>query len=348
MQVYRSIWLLPLLWLGLAPAFGAPDGQRLYDRNCAACHGSNGTGGVGVPLALPDFQYQVTDDYLATTIRKGRPGRVMPAFEELSDAEVEALVNHVRSLAPGRPIDLGKQPVEGDPQRGQALFQQHCVSCHGADGRGSPGTGVTFSRQRELPIMAPALNNPGFLAAASDQMIKAALMNGREGTPMDSFLKNGLSEEDIDDIVSYVRSFDAAGAPEPHEGEPEPATLTYDSPFDLETTVESIERAVVGKNFRPIRTQPLEEGLVPTGEEDPRQVVVYFCNFEFLDRALAIDPRVGLFLPCRVTAVERDGKVQVTSINPKRLASLFNNNELDRLCDDMHQLYTSIMEEATF
>lgn len=347
MQVYRYIWLLLALQVA-APAVAAPDGQRLYERNCAACHGIDGTGGVGVPLALPDFQYQVSDDYLATTIRLGRPGRVMPAFTDLSPAEVKALVKYVRSWAPGRPVGLSKAPVQGDPKRGKVLYQQNCASCHGAEGRGSPGTGVTFSRQRKLPIMAPALNNPGFLAAASDQMIKAALMNGREGTPMDSFLKKGLSEGEIDDIVSYVRSFqdDAPATDTPAAAEP--ATLVYESPFDLETTVQNIERAVVGKNFRPIRTQPLEEGLVAEGQEDPNQVIVYFCNFDFLDRALAIDPRVGLFLPCRVTALERDGKVQVMSINPKRLSTLFNNSELDRLCDDMHELYTGILEEATF
>ena len=30
------------------------DGTRLYTQHCAACHGAQGKGGVGVPLALPD------------------------------------------------------------------------------------------------------------------------------------------------------------------------------------------------------------------------------------------------------------------------------------------------------
>ena len=65
------------------------------------------------------------------------------------------------------------------------------------------------------------------------------------------------------------------------------------------------------------------------------------------ERALALDPRVGLFLPCRVTVVERDGKVLVMSINPKRLSHLFNNAELDRACEEMFQVYSDILEEAT-
>lgn len=68
-----------------------------------------------------------------------------------------------------------------------------------ANGECGQGTGVTFYRKRELPIIAPALNNPGFLAAATDNMIKDTLIFGRESTPMTSPLVDGLSEEDIDD-----------------------------------------------------------------------------------------------------------------------------------------------------
>jgi cytochrome c oxidase cbb3-type subunit III len=75
---------------------------------------------------------------------------------------------------------------------------------------------------------------------------------------------------------------------------------------------------------------------------------VYFCNISLLNQALAIDPRVGMFLPCRVTILEKpDGKVQVMSVNPKVLSRLFNNSELNEMCEQMKQDYTAIMEEAT-
>ena len=35
------------------------------------------------------------------------------------------------------------------------------------------------------------------------------------------------------------------------------------------------------------------------------------------------------------------------SINPKNLSHLFNNTELDKACQKMHDLYSDIMEEAT-
>ena len=54
-----------------------------------------------------------------------------------------------------------------------------------------------------------------------------------------------------------------------------------------------------------------------------------------------------MFLPCRVTVVEVDGKVQVMTINPMYLSHLFNNNELDDACKQMTAIYRAIIEDAT-
>lgn len=348
-MLYRSLLFFAALVLS-AELSAAPDGARLYERHCSACHGLEGEGGVGIPLALPSFQAAVEDDFLFATIRNGRPGRVMPAFKSLSDAQVHAIIDHIRTWAPEQQKQAVRPPLKpahGNPANGKKLFAEYCAHCHGAKGEGGHGTGVTFSRPRDLPIMAPALNNPGFLAAADDAMIKRTLMEGREGTPMISFLKVGLNEQDIDDIVSYVRSFEDDPLHWQYDRNEAP-TLSMESEYDVETTVENIKRAAIGKNFRIIRVQNLENGLFEEGEQNPNQVIVYFCNFNFINQALSLDPRVGLFMPCRITVIEHeDGTVELQAINPKYMSRLYNNAELDESCQRMHDIYYSIMEEAT-
>ncbi len=330
------------------PTFAETNGAALYKENCAVCHGNQGKGGVGVPLALPDFQYAISDQFLERTIRNGRPGRVMPAFKNLSDAQIQAIVRHIRSWAPGKPIRHPSIKVSGDPAKGRILYAKHCAACHGKNGKGGKGTGVTFSRPRDLPIIAPALNNQGFLYAASDQMIKATLMNGREGTPMVSYLKQGLSEQDINDVVSFIRSFEKqAPARVTQEPDHDNLTVAYESPYGMKETIAALKRAIIGENFRIIRIQTLDNGLVKKAKEDHNKIIIYFCNFQLLNNALAVDPRVGLFLPCRITVVKRHGKVMVYALNPKRLSYLFNNDELNKLCDGMSEVYISIIEEAT-
>ena len=130
--------------------------------------------------------------------REGRPGRVMPAFPRFGDADIGALVAHLRTLADVPTPDYPITSLAGDAARGGKLFAQYCASCHGDIGQGGTGTGLTFSRPRNAPVMAPALNNPGFQHAASDEMLKATLLRGREGTPMPSLTSLGLVESDAD------------------------------------------------------------------------------------------------------------------------------------------------------
>lgn len=164
---------------------------------------------------------------------------------------------------------------------------------------------------------------------------------------MRSFLKQGLQERDINDIVAYVRAFEQLPPPSGARVlESESPVLMRESPYSVERTVEKVQAAIGAVNMRLIRVQTLDQGFVAVDKENHDQTIVYSCDFAFLNEALKIDPRVGLFLPCRVTVVRHAGKVLVMTINPKRLSRIFNNAELNGLCEQMHQIYTDILEET--
>lgn len=321
-------------------------GQRLFEKNCSACHGTKGEGGVGIPLSFPSFINSVSDNYLRKTIRYGRPGRVMPSFNNLSDSDILTIVQYMRTWTGHKGKTFSKKRIKGNSKAGKKLFNQYCVSCHNAGGTGGVGTGVTFSRPRDAAIIAPSLNNPGFLSSAEDHFIKDTLMNGRPGTPMMSYKTHGLSEKDINNLVKYIRNFE--GGPYPYKAyDTESAIIKVESPYNMSETIENVKNAIVGKNFKLIRTQELNKGLVESGKENKKQVIVYFCNFNFLNRALAIDPRVGMFLPCRLTIVQEKDKVSIMATNPLKLANIFNNDELVEVCKEMYGIYSELLEEAS-
>lgn len=84
-------------------------GPQLFASTCARCHGSDGAGGVTIGSGPPSrnfrdhaFQTQRTDDQLKQVIVNGK-GTAMPPFgATFTDAQLAALVGHVRSLDPAR------------------------------------------------------------------------------------------------------------------------------------------------------------------------------------------------------------------------------------------------------
>lgn len=95
------------------------DGAAVYTAQCAACHQA---GGTGIPGAFPPLAGHVGDlyaadpEYLVAVMLYGLQGQItvagasynglMPAFGQLSDAEIAAVLNHVLT-AWGDADDLG-------------------------------------------------------------------------------------------------------------------------------------------------------------------------------------------------------------------------------------------------
>jgi len=199
-------------------------GARLYAENCAVCHGPNGEGRIGATLAQ-DWPSIRPELRVKATIENGVPGSPMPAWSQknggpLSDEEIEALTFYILSWETGglppfsptptftpRPPITPIPNVEGDPNRGAVLYAQNCAVCHGANGEGRIGVPLA----KHWPAIRP------------DLRVKTTIENGVSGSPMPAWSqqKGGpLSDEDINDIVAFVLSWQA---PEEAELPPTPA-----------------------------------------------------------------------------------------------------------------------------
>lgn len=89
-----------------APAVARGDkarGALLFGRNCSGCHGPTGRGGIAPEIGNPTFQEAATDEFIVTTIRNGRSGAAMPAFQRpgaagLSDEALGDLLSFIRGF----------------------------------------------------------------------------------------------------------------------------------------------------------------------------------------------------------------------------------------------------------
>jgi len=92
-----------------AGAGGAADGAQLYAANCVACHQATGAGLPGVFPPLAGSEWALAADKVPVnillhgisgklTVKEAAYNGQMPAFKDkLSDAEIAAVLSHVRS-----------------------------------------------------------------------------------------------------------------------------------------------------------------------------------------------------------------------------------------------------------
>ena len=88
------------------------NGERIWRRACAGCHGAAGEGKEGPALADLAFLQAANDGFLQATIVRGRRGTAMPSFDRdgpdhprLSAGEIDDTVAFIRSLAGGKEQD---------------------------------------------------------------------------------------------------------------------------------------------------------------------------------------------------------------------------------------------------
>lgn len=187
----------------------AAEGATIFGTFCTGCHGGDGVGrrSPGMPsfpaIANPDFLSRVSDEFLTETIRRGRPGRRMPAWGDLSGGlkpdEIQKVVVYLRQLGPAyQPDGRPARWIKGDAAEGKRLFASACSGCHGANGQGGEG---------------PALNNSVLLSSATDSYFVQTISLGRRSTAMQGFLephpaRPTLSPGEIENIVTFLRMWE--------------------------------------------------------------------------------------------------------------------------------------------
>lgn len=161
-------------------------GKKVYNNQCALCHGIEGTGGRGPALNQPKLRHAPTQAALIKVIQEGIPGTEMPDFWSLNNDEARRVAAYVRSL--GR---VAAVKLPGDVARGKQLFEAkgNCLACHVVRGTGGvAGPELTEIGARRSPaylraaVLDPnAVTPEGFLlvtvTTASGQRIRGVRIN---------------------------------------------------------------------------------------------------------------------------------------------------------------------------
>ena len=177
------------------------DGKKLFQANCASCHGLDLQGSdvapslIGVGAAAVDFQ--------VGTGRMPMQANGPQAPEkplQFTQEQIDSLAAYVASTAPGPGIpDEDLLDGEGDVANGAELFRINCAMCHNVAGAGGALTQGKF---------APPLTG------VSSQHIYEAMVTGPQNMPV--FNDANLTPEDKRDVISALKFMENNPSPGGH------------------------------------------------------------------------------------------------------------------------------------
>jgi len=170
-------------------AVAMPAAARLYQDNCAACHGRDGHGGPGYPVLHDDhWLWGGTPEQIALTLQVGINAAhpetrwaEMPTFDWMDRAERVALAEYVAALPTG---------AANHESEAAMLFAENCATCHGEGGIGGLMNG------------APSLVDDAVIYGQDVQTIMETLRRGRRGVM--PYWSARISEAKINVLALYV------------------------------------------------------------------------------------------------------------------------------------------------
>ena len=114
----------------------------------------------------------------------------------------------------------------------------------------------------------------------------------------------------------------------------------------IEQATESVIRAINSNNYSFVRQQAIDSHLVPRAWEARSVRVIYFCNFDTMSKALALDTRASEFIPCRITLIETRDGVELMAVNPAWVSLRLGNYRLHEYCLKLKVDYQAILNVA--
>jgi len=184
-----------MAWLGgLDPVTsGGSLGERIYSQQCSICHGANRVGSPPTFPSLVDVEKRIGTEKVTDNIHNGT-GR-MPAFPNLDDAQIAALLDYLRSPAASTTEMAAPPAARTDfaDTAGAQVYAVRCADCHGEHLEGS---------RQHFPMLI------GVGARLNEAEVRALIHDGKGKMPA----MDDIPDADVASLLRFL-GIGAAAAP---------------------------------------------------------------------------------------------------------------------------------------
>ncbi|WP_438353168.1 cytochrome bc1 complex diheme cytochrome c subunit [Microbacterium sp. CJ88] len=170
-------------------ALTADDGKKLFQANCATCHGLDLQGTENGPslygVGELSVHFQVSTGRMPLQMQGPQAPQKPVQFTE---EQIAAIAAYVQSTSPGPTFPAAQVlDAQGDAAHGAELFRINCAMCHNVAGAGGALTEGKY---------APNLHT------TTPLNMYAAMVTGPQNMPV--FNDMNLTQEEKRDIISYL------------------------------------------------------------------------------------------------------------------------------------------------
>ena len=248
------------------------NGEKVYLDNCSICHGDKGDGNTRAKSGLRppprDFTtisaaLELSRERMIESVTHGRPGTgMMPHKDRISKAEIEAVVDYVRTVFMQTPDQARKSDLSQHVD-GEKIYSKNCSVCHG-----DKGTGALWAQSGLNPKPRDFTTSAARTELNRERMI-SSVTNGRPGTAMMPH-KDKLSGKEIQQVVDYIRAAYMSGpaAPASQASIVQPQMMNRPSPTEIAKAhrgMNQIQQGAAHPGMPPLAGKGAGSGVTQSG-----------------------------------------------------------------------------------
>lgn len=164
-------------------------GAVLWAQNCNRCHN------MRAPQEFNDSQWSIIVSHMRTIANlPGEQANKILKFLQESNNPPQETVESTKS---------GIKITKGNIENGKKLFSNSCTACHGVSGKGDGPAAATMDPRPKN------LRDDGYMKNITDEELFNVIKYGGTSVGKSPFMPtwgSTLSDQDIEDIVLYIRS----------------------------------------------------------------------------------------------------------------------------------------------
>ena len=123
--------------------------------------------------------------------------------------------------------------------------------------------------------------------------------------------------------------------------------LKRTTPLPFDEAVERVRAELATEGFgipAEIDVQTLLNSKIGCNREP--YLILGACMPRLANDALNVEPDLGALLPCNVVVYRADGQTHISAINPERMLSIVDNDELKPIATDVRTRLARVIEHA--